>query len=215
MESLYNYEFISNGKYFVENKKALSTIYNSSITQALKDDVDCLILVHDDVILEEDPILKLEKLFDDYDLVGVAGASKVELKSPALWHLMGGGFQGGNLHGCVQHIVDKDKVSFFGCEYEEVMKHPTIFGPYPHRAVMIDGVFMALNRKAMETMRFDESNPSPFHFYDCESSLNFHINGGRVGVGDILITHESPGLREFTEDWKNGESWFLNKYAAN
>jgi hypothetical protein len=74
---------------------------------------------------------------------------------------------------------------------------------------------MALNRKAMETMRFDESNPSPFHFYDCESSLNFHINGGRVGVGDILITHESPGLREFTEDWKNGESWFLNKYAAN
>jgi hypothetical protein len=213
MESLYNYEFISNGKYFVENKKALSTIYNSSITQALKDDVDCLILVHDDVILEEDPILKLEKLFDDYDLVGVAGASKIELKSPALWHLMGGGFNGGNLHGYVGHKLGVEMISQPGViAYNH---HYSKYGPYPHRAVMIDGVFMALNRKAMETMRFDESNPSPFHFYDCESSLNFHINGGRVGVGDILITHESPGLREFTEDWKNGESWFLNKYAAN
>jgi hypothetical protein len=42
--------------------------------------------------------------------------------------------------------------------------------------------------------------------------VDFHLAGGRVGVGDILITHESPGLREFTGEWRAGESYFLNKY---
>lgn len=195
---------------FNENKESLAKVYNEAIDKALKDDIDCLILVHDDVILEEDPIPKLEKLFDDYDLVGVAGASKIELKSPALWHLMGGGFQGGNLHGAVQHL--SDTICPSNDEVIHYSKPTTNFGPYPHRVVMIDGVFMALNRYAMENMRFDEDCPAKFHFYDILNSLDFHLNGGRVGVGDILITHASPGLREFTEDWKNGEKWFLNKY---
>jgi GT2 family glycosyltransferase len=197
----------------------LSREYNMAIKQALIDDVDCLILVHDDVILEEDPIPKLEKLFDDYDLVGVAGTSKIELKSPALWHFMGGGFENGNnpsnLHGRVQHIVERypDNGGMqTGMVYKE--KIETNFGFYPHRVVMIDGVFMALNRKAMETVRFDEGNPCGFHFYDLDFSLNAHLNGLKVGVGDILITHESPGLREFTEDWRNGERWFISKYAG-
>jgi len=203
--------------YLLNNKEKLSKKYNEAIEDAISDDIDCLILVHDDVILEEDPIPKLEKLFDEYDLVGVAGASKIELKSPALWHLMGGGFYNGhnqsNLHGRVQHIVEREPNNGglqVGMVYKE--KVATNFGFYPHRVVMIDGVFMALNRKAMETMRFDEECPSSFHFYDCISSLDFHLGGGRVGVGDILITHESPGLREFSTDWLEGEKYFLNKY---
>jgi hypothetical protein len=193
--------------YLLNNKEKLSKRYNEAIEDAISDDIDCLILVHDDVILEEDPIPKLEKLFDEYDVVGVAGASKIELKLPALWHLMGGGFQGGNLHGCVQHA--------YRGEIGHLQKYPSNFGPYPHRAVMIDGVFMALNREAMETLRFDENNPCKFHFYDLDFSLNAHLAGLKVGVGDILITHESPGLREFTEDFLNGERWFLNKYAGS
>jgi len=190
-------------KFCLSNTISLSKRYNEAIDMGIKDDLDCLILVHDDVILEEDPIPKLEKLFDDYDLVGVAGASKIELKSPALWHLMGGGFQGGSLHGKVNHMD-----ALYGPQ-------PTYFGPYPHRVVMIDGVFIALNRKAMETVRFDESNPCGFHFYDLQASLDAHLSGLKVGVGDILITHESPGLGEFTEDWKNGEKYFLDKYAGS
>lgn len=206
-KSLYNVEWgkLLYGKYFTENNEALSTIYNLSIIQALKDDVDCLIFVHDDVILEEDPIPKLEKLFDDYDLVGVAGASKVEIKSPALWHLMGGGFNGGNLHGSVQHTYQDDNNDF--------RKNETFFGHCPHRAVIIDGVFMALNRKVMETMRFDEDCQSKFHIYDVGFSLSCHLAGLKVGVGDISITHESPGLREWTQDWLDGDKYFISKYA--
>src|SRR6478736_3367744 len=79
----------------LKNDKPLTVRYNEAIRDALNDDTDCLILVHDDVTLEEDPIPKLEKLFDRFDLVGVAGTKKIELKSPALWHLMGGGFHMG------------------------------------------------------------------------------------------------------------------------
>jgi len=45
--------------------------------------------------------------------------------------------------------------------------------------------------------------------------MNTHLAGLKVGVGDILITHESHGLREWSEDWKKGERWFLNKYEGS
>jgi hypothetical protein len=188
-----------NSRYFLKNKESLPTVYNLAITKALKDDVDWLILAHDDIHLLSDPIERLEELDGKFDLVGVAGTSKIELKSPALWHLMGGGFNGGNLHGFVYHDIDNNR-------------YPSQFGYYPNRVVMIDGVFIAMNRKVMEKMRFDESNPAKFHFYDLDFSLNCHMNGYKVGVGHVLITHESPGLREFTDEWKAGEKYFLNKY---
>lgn len=182
------------------NTESLQKMYNNIIEESLDLDADCLILVHDDVILEENPIPKLEKLFNDYALVGVAGTSKIELKRPALWHLMGGGWNGGRLHGKVNHLAPNGD------------KFPTEFGKYPNRAVMIDGVFMALNRNVMMNVRFDEKCPSGFHFYDLIFSLDCHNAWYKVGVGDILITHQSPGLREYTQDWKDGQEYFLNKY---
>lgn len=184
----------------VENTLPLPVVYNQAIREAIDGDYDALVLVHDDVILEHDPLPKLENLFNYYGLVGVAGTSKITLQSPALWHLMGGGFQGGNLHGAVAH----------GDEYT---KHMTPFGPYPHRVLMIDGVFMALTKETFKAIHFDESNPAGFHFYDLDYSYNCARNGIRVGVGDIGITHMSPGLKEFTKEWKAGEQWFLNKYT--
>lgn len=181
----------------MNNKNSLASLYNLAINRANAHNHDALILVHDDIIFEHNPIPKLNRLFDQFDVVGVAGASNVNLQSPALWHIMGQG----HLHGAVAH-GDHDS------------KWMTSFGKYPNRAVMIDGVFMALNRAAIERASFDERNPARFHFYDLDFSLSCHKMGLRVGVGDIMITHNSPGLREFTEDWKAGERWFLNKYES-
>lgn len=185
----------------LNNSEHLAVVYNKAIEKALEENWDALILVHDDVTLDHDPRPKLKTLFDKFDLIGVAGASSVEIKSPALWHLMGGGFGSGKLHGAVAHGSAEKK-------------NMTAFGPYPHRVVMIDGVFMAMNRSVMENVRFDESNPAKYHFYDLDFSSAAHKLGHRVGVGDIYITHESPGLREFTDEWKAGEAWFLNKYES-
>lgn len=201
LKSIENLDLDIDIAFALENQESLPVVYNRAIQKALEEDWDALVLVHDDVALEHDPRNKLECLFKKYDLVGVAGASSIEIKSPALWHIMGGGFNSGKLHGAVAHGTSENK-------------HMTSFGPYPHRVVMIDGVFMAINRSVMENVKFDESNPSRFHFYDLDFSSAAHKVGHKVGVGDIYITHESPGLREFTDEWKEGEKWFLNKYES-
>lgn len=106
----------------LNNSEGLPKAYNKAIDKALEEDWDALVLAHDDIWLEYDPIPKLIKLFEKYDLIGVAGTSQINLKSPALWHIMGGGFGGGNLHGAVAHG-------------NETLKNMTNFGPYPHREI--------------------------------------------------------------------------------
>lgn len=182
------------------NRQGLANVYNEFLDLAIREKFDYVMFIHDDVHLEHDPRPKLEKLFQEFDIVGVAGCSKAKIKSPALWHLMGGGFGGGNIHGAVAH-GNADR------------KHMTSFGVYPHRVVMIDGVFMAFNRKAIETVRFDEDCPSKWHMYDIACCLSSVEKGLKIGVGDIMITHESLGLQEFTEDWKAGDKYIVEKYG--
>ena len=183
------------------NKEHICKVYNKFLEMAKEEDVDALVLVHDDVIIEGNIRHKLEKLFEIYDVVGVAGTSTAEFKEPALWHLMGGGFKSGNLHGAVAHITGDKKIM-------------TSFGPYPHRVVMIDGVFMAFNKNWIQNSGgFDENIPSKFHFYDLVTSFDSYLNGFKIGVGDIMITHASPGLRAFTDEWAAGEKYFLENYG--
>ena len=181
------------------NKQSISKAYNKAIDFCLEEDVDYLVLCHDDVILENVTEAKLLENFEQFDMFGVAGATECKLEKPALWHLMGGGFNGGNLHGAVAHLNDNKKSM-------------TAFGPYPHRTVMIDGVFMAISRKVFENIRFDEDCPAKFHFYDIDYSMSAHKAGFKVGVSDVLITHASPGLRGFTPEFEKGQDWFINKY---
>ena len=142
---------------------------------------------------------KLKKHFETYDVLGVAGASQIKIQEPALWHLMGGGFGSGNLHGAVAHLNNGKKSM-------------TAFGPYPHQALIMDGVFLAISRKVFKKIRFDESCPAGFHFYDLAYTLDASLKGYKCGVVDAYITHASPGLQSFTKDWTEGQKWFLKKY---
>jgi hypothetical protein len=181
-----------------KNKKGLPVLYNEFIDTAIAEDREWLMLCHNDINFEN--VNVPERVTDSgFDVVGVAGTVTANLKPPALWHLMGGGFEGGNLRGAVAH-------GNIG------PKHMTSFGEYPARCVMLDGVFLAIHRRVFTSVRFDESNPAKFHFYDLSYTLDSHNRGFKVGVGDIQITHESPGLREFTDEWKAGQKWFLEKY---
>ena len=183
------------------NKQSLHKVYNKAIDFALQEDVERLVLVHDDVILESYSERKLDKLFKKFDVIGCAGTTEVNLKLPALWHLMGGGFGSGNLHGAVAHG-------------DEERKHMTAFGEYPKRVVLLDGVFLAIHRRVFEKIRFDETCPSKWHFYDLDYSMQCHKAGFKLGVGDILITHNSPGLTSFTDEFNKGQEWFLDKWKT-
>ena len=104
------------------NKESLHTVYNKAIDFAIQEDVENLVLVHDDVILENYSEHKLNNLFKKFDIFGCAGTTEVKLEPPALWHIMGGGLGSKNLHGAVAN-ADKKK------------KHMTPFGTYPTRVV--------------------------------------------------------------------------------
>ena len=184
-----------------DNTNALAKCYNKAIDFAIEEDVDNLILVHDDVILENYSTERLDNLMQKFDVVGVAGTTQVKLQSPALWHIMGGGFGSGNLHGAVAHGDGKTK-------------HMTAFGPYPKRVVLLDGVFLAISKKVFKKIRFDESCPAKWHFYDLDYTMQCHKAGFKLGVGDILITHQSPGLSNVTQEFKDGSEWFLNKWKT-
>ena len=164
------------------NKSSLQKIYNKAIDFAIKENVQYIVLVHDDIILEN-------------------FSHEVKLQQPALWHLMGGGVNGNNLHGAVAHLHGNKKAM-------------TSFGPYPHRAVLLDGVFLAIKREVFKKVRFDEDCPSKWHFYDIDYTLASHKAGFKNGVSDIYVTHASPGLTEFTDEFKQGEKWFLNKWKT-
>jgi GT2 family glycosyltransferase len=114
---------------------------------------------------------------------------------------MGGGFGSGKLHGAVAHGNAEQK-------------QMTAFGPYPKRVILIDGVFMCIKREVFENVRFDEECPAKFHFYDLDYSLSCHKAGYKIGVSDIMVTHSSPGLREFTPEFNEGQQWFLNKWKG-
>jgi GT2 family glycosyltransferase len=192
----YAYTFIKEN-----NKEPLSKTYNKAIDFAIEENIDNLVLVHDDVILENFSEERLTRLLKKFDVVGCAGATEAKLQPPALWHLLGGGFGSGNLFGAVAHGTEDNK-------------HMTAFGPYPKRVVLLDGVLLAIKRKVFEKIRFDETCPAKWHFYDLDYSMQCHKAKFKLGVGDILITHGSPGLTSVTDEFNKGQEWFLNKWKS-
>lgn len=197
---LYNHNKHDYDIFFKENNiDPLAKVYNKAIDFAIQENIDTLVLMHDDIIIESDLTKKLPELLQQFDVIGVAGTTECKLEQPVLWHLLGGGLDGGKLHGAVAHIYGNEK-------------YMTAFGGYPHRTVLIDGVFIAIKREVFTSVRFDEDNPAGFHFYDLSYSLEAHKQKFKVGVGDIIITHASPGLREFTDEFNKGQEYFLNKW---
>lgn len=180
------------------NTDSLAKVYNKSIARAKNDNCDAIVFVHDDVIINCNDVSKrIQQYLEKFDVFGLAGTNQITIKEPVLWHLMS---ERKHHLGCVAHT--------HGEQY-----FYTSFGPIPGRAILIDGVFMAVNlHKLPDSVRFDESNPAKFHFYDLMFSLDCSLNKVKVGVGDIPIIHASPGLREMSDEWKNGQKYFLTKY---
>ena len=183
------------------NTDSLPKVYNKAIDFAIEEKFDALVLCHDDVIIESDLTYRLPSIMQKFDVLGVAGTTECKLQEPALWHIMGGGFGSGKLHGAVAHGDEKTKSM-------------TYFGPYPKRVLLLDGVFLCIKREVFTKVRFDESNPAGFHFYDLDYSLSCHKEKFKLGVSDILITHASPGLKEFTTEFNEGQKWFLEKWKG-
>jgi hypothetical protein len=179
-----------------KNKKGLPKLYNSFINETYKD--KRLIFVHDDVLIE-DMFLeeKLDIAFEKFDIVGLAGSKKCDLSKPPAWHLMS---ERNDHVGEVGH--SHNKVSWTTC-----------FGPTDSRALLLDGLFLAVRvDRLLETDTcFDEN--FNFHHYDITFCLNANKNKLKLGVSPIKVTHFGLGDSMNTPEWHRSAQTFKKHYV--
>ena len=180
------------------NTKSLQQCYNSFLRDARSNSVDIAVFIHDDVYINTgDFYSRLVSSSKKFSVFGVAGASACKISNPALWHLMS---QKQDQRGCVAHGT-KEQYAY------------TSFGPIPGRCLLIDGVFIGITINDLPTeVKFDESYPSKFHYYDLDFSLECNRNKVKMGVVDIPIIHQSPGLTNPDEDFFKGQDYFIKKW---
>jgi hypothetical protein len=159
---------------------------------------DLLIFSHDDIeILSPDFAVRLKEQLGRFDLVGIAGTSRLIRGE---WIVAGPPY----IFGQVAQV------------------HPDggflvlIFG-VPARAVggiqALDGVFLAARRSVVEKIPFDAQTFDGFHLYDLDFTFAAHLAGFRLGVAnDIHILHRSMGFKD--ESWQRYSKRFDEKYAG-
>jgi GT2 family glycosyltransferase len=184
-----------------DNTKSLASVYNTHIIDKNKDKI--LVFSHDDSLIEDLFLQeKLNESIKEFDIVGVAGIKpNITLKAPALWHLMGDRSQ---LTGAVAHFTGKDDKERF----------VTNFGTTPERTILLDGVLLAINTENIlkSGLKFDETNPAKFHFYDLDFCLSANRLGLKCGTYPIFLTHRSHGLITPSQEFLDGQNWFLDKW---
>ena len=189
-------------KIFTKNKLGLCKLYNNIIDE-YGDDYETIIFVHDDVTIDSANFVRrtLEGL-QTYDVVGVAGGSRIKSGTPILWHLM----TDKKTHsGIVFHPHHEIKNFCF----------PTIFGVRPKEVAVLDGVYLAVKPRTLfeKEIKFDE-NIEGFHHYDIKFCIDCKLAGLSLGTLDINIIHQSPGLDVYDNSFKDSEKYmkeFLNK----
>lgn len=183
-----------------ENKESLSKVYNSYLTKEFADEYDCVLFVHDDVLINCANLAEqLEEAFKQFDIVGLAGGIDPKIQHPALWHIM---CERQNHRGFVAHP----------CNQTQLMV--TSFGPSPSRVVILDGLFLAVNLKPALEKQWKFNENYSFHHYDISSCIDAHRKGLKLGVWPIYAVHTSPGLLSIEDKmWAESNKKFLEEYG--
>lgn len=190
------------------NELPLAKIYNDAIIM-YKNEYDYIVFVHDDVFIPHGTNLHTQLDYFNskysYDVMGLAGAKTFVLQEPALWHLMS---KREDHRGAVSHYLKRPE------GYPVKDHNVTSFGPMPDRVLGIDGLFIALRcDRITDGMRFDESNPGKWHLYDLDFCLTVNRQHRSIGVVDIPVVHESPGLLDINDaSFQQAQRWFLTKW---
>lgn len=182
---------------WTENTDSLSVQYNKA--KKYYDQYDAIIFLHDDVFITDAFLIeKLQVAFAQFDVVGLAGGADISLKSYGLWHMM---CDPKTFSGAVSHFDNSGK------------EFVTAFGPFGKRCLLMDGLFLAVNPKTTKNVNWDEN--VMFHHYDLLFCLEANKLKLKLGTAPIYVTHESPGLKGFSEEFKKSDAYFkeyFNKY---
>ena len=193
-----------------ENRIGLSQLYQTAIEDA-EENVDYILFMHDDLEIHDHFMFKkLLKAHEQYDIVGLAGATSQNYSKdgPTVWHLCREKPE--HARGIVGHYIPK---GFNGVTEAHV--NSAYFGPTPGRVVVIDGLFMSIKLSKILPGRALFDKMFTFHHYDlamCCNAIDDHKM--TIGVWPIYVVHH--GLGEFAHDpiWQDHNKKFKAKFGA-
>lgn len=190
------FSFQKQSTIITNNKEGLSKVYNSFITEENRN--KNIIFVHDDVLIEDLFFAeKLEIAFEKFDIVGLAGSKTCDLNSinPA-WHQM---CEKKDMVGEVSHAHNKNIWT-------------SVYGPTNSRALILDGLFIAVNvARLLKTETFFDED-FDFHHYDIAFCLRANVNKLKMGVAPIRAVHFGLGDSMNTKEWRESAARFKLKY---
>ncbi len=146
-----------------------------------------IILSHDDIeILTPDFAERVERHLERFDLIGVAGTTRLVTGK---WELAGDPY-------AFVLISAPDRESG---RYETVLRGG---GPLVVPGIQaLDGVFMAMRRAVAVSIPFDEAVFDHFHLYDLDFSFRAYQAGFALAVcRDLVLIHQSMG--RFDAVWR-------------
>ena len=161
---------------------------------------DIVVLCHDDIYFEKknwgNKVLKHFKRNPDYGILGVAGSTKLP-KSAKWWE------DPKKMRGIVNHEHEGKKWT---------SKYSTSLGNRIEDVVLVDGLFMVLNKNNIKKP-FNEEVKG-FHMYDVDFCFRNYIEEVKIGVlYDIRITHLSIG--QTNEQWEKNREQFSDTYIEH
>ena len=178
----------NNGEY------SLTEVYNKILLQSHN---DILVLCHDDIYFDSknwgQKILNHFKRKPEYGILGLAGTT-IMPKSGRWWEDFS------KMKGIVNH-------EHGGKKWES--RYSASSGNQIDDVVLVDGLFIVVNRKKIKEKFNEEING--FHFYDVDFSFTNFIKDVKIGVVyDIRVTHKSIG--QTNEQWEKNREIFAEKY---
>ncbi|MDR0528447.1 MAG: glycosyltransferase family protein [Zoogloeaceae bacterium] len=179
----------------IHDAVSLCSGYNRGLQRAHG---DVVIFSHDDMLfLDPDFAEKIAARMRDYDLLGFAGTTRVNLP---MW-MGSGGFQ--HLRGASAHWIGGDtanqlQLAVYGSVEE---------WPVAKNIAMMDGLCLIARHETAAAVGFDEDAFDGWHLYDCDFSFSVFLAGFRTGVCcDIPFIHATASLN-------NGNSFGSEDYA--
>ena len=187
---------------FAGNTLGLSAVYNMAIEESAGEQ-EILLFVHDDLHLCDFHWAgRLREGLAAFDIVGLAGNRRRVPGQPG-WGMTDEKLtaeQRGNLSGIVAHGK--------GFPAESV----NVFGPPGQRVALLDGLFLAVRSRTLQSksLRFDER--FDFHFYDLDFCREAERAGLAMGTWPIAVVHESRG-GYVSDSWRQGYERYLEKWG--
>lgn len=179
----------------IHDARSLCEGYNRALRRAKG---DLCVFSHDDIeILSDDLGATLRRHLADWDVVGVAGTTRMCTMN---WWDSGIRYA----RGIVTHrIADGYEIRFFGA--------PDIV----NGAIQgMDGVFFAARRELAEHIVFDAATFDGWHGYDADFTFRCYLAGYRLAVClDIRLVHFSSGT--VNDDWMRYALRFEEKHATH